>query len=57
VTAWRPTSWRAVAIELGVRMEHHARCYQHTDELDPECPFCLDRQAYLWFREKLGSER
>lgn len=53
-----PRSWRSVAIELGHRMENHARCAKHTlAEYDPECPFCLDRRAYHVFLARLGAER
>jgi hypothetical protein len=47
-----------VAVELGLRMENHARCEAHRlAEHDRECPFCLDRQAYRAFQARIQAER
>lgn len=55
----RPPSWRTVAINLGLRMKHHAHCPDHElAQADPvNCPFCHDRDAYDLFEEKLATER
>ncbi len=54
----RRRSWRSVAIELGLRMEHHARCGAHPDPVaaDPECPCCRDRESYLAFQKRINEE-
>lgn len=66
----RPVPWRAVAIELGVRMKNHAHCPESDggvtigqpahpnieDGLAVDCPFCRDRDAYRRFTERLAWE-
>lgn len=54
----QPLSWKTVARQLALRMQHHAYCPDHSrDEEDLDnCPFCNDRWAYELFKLKLADE-
>lgn len=49
--------WKALAIELGGRMRNYAFCDEHpVSHPGSDCPFCLDRTAYLRFEKAANAQ-